>query len=52
MTPVTEAEHKKRGSYLGTEVDEKWYKRYRRDGFFARGSGEYWNRGQGKCNSL
>jgi hypothetical protein len=33
---------KKRGHYLGTEVDEKWYKRYRKDGFFIRGNGEYW----------
>lgn len=39
---MTNAAQKKRGSYLGTEVDEKWYKRYRQDGFFARGSGEYW----------
>ena len=33
---------KARGHYLGTEVDEKWYKRYRKDGFFARGNGEWW----------
>jgi hypothetical protein len=30
------------GHYLGTEIDEKWWKRYLRKGFFARGSGEYW----------
>lgn len=30
------------GSYLGTEVDGKWYKRYGAEGFFARGSGEWW----------
>lgn len=30
------------GSYLGTEMDGKWWKRYRRDGFFARGNGLYW----------
>ena len=30
------------GHYMGTEVDEKWWKRYRKDGFFARGRGAYW----------
>jgi hypothetical protein len=30
------------GHYLGTEIDAKWWKRYRRGGFFARGNGEYW----------
>ena len=33
---------KRRGHYLGTEIDEKWWKRYRKNGFFARGYGEYW----------
>ena len=33
---------RRRGTYLGTEVDEKWWKRYTRGGYFARGSGEYW----------
>jgi hypothetical protein len=33
---------KKRGHYLGTEVDEKWWNRYLKDGIFARGLGEYW----------
>ena len=28
--------------YLGTEIDEKWWKRYRKNKFFARGNGEYW----------
>lgn len=32
----------KAGHYLGTEIDGKWWKRYRRDGFFARGNGKYW----------
>lgn len=36
---------KRRGSYLGTEIDEKWWKRYREDGFFARGNGEWWIEG-------
>lgn len=31
-----------KGSYLGTEIDEKWWKRYRGNKFLARGNGEYW----------
>jgi hypothetical protein len=31
-----------KGHYLGTEIDEKWWKRYKRDKLFARGNGEYW----------
>ena len=34
--------HGKCGHYLGTEVEGKWWKRYSKDGFFARGNGEYW----------
>ena len=30
------------GRYLGTEIDEKWWKRYTKEGFFTRGNGEYW----------
>jgi hypothetical protein len=30
------------GHYLGTEVDEKWWKRYTKDKLLARGNGEYW----------
>jgi hypothetical protein len=30
------------GHYLGTEIDGKWWKRYRGTGFFARGNGMYW----------
>ena len=33
---------KRRGSYLGTEIDEKWWKRCTNDGLFLRGKGEYW----------
>jgi hypothetical protein len=33
---------KRRGHYLGTEIDENWRKRYRKDGFFARGVGRFW----------
>jgi hypothetical protein len=32
----------KAGHYMGTEIDEKWWKRYRKDGFFARGRGICW----------
>jgi hypothetical protein len=28
---------KRRGRYLGTEMDEKWWKRYAQEGWFARG---------------
>lgn len=30
------------GYYFGTEISEKWWRRYRGNGFFARGNGEYW----------
>ena len=33
---------KKRGQYLGTEIDHKWWRRYRKGGFSTRGVGEYW----------
>lgn len=33
---------RERGHYLGTEIDGKWHRRYREDGLFARGLGEYW----------
>jgi hypothetical protein len=32
---------KRRGQYLGTEVDEKWWRRYSKDGLLLRGTGEY-----------
>lgn len=35
------------GLYLGTEIDEKWWKRYTKDKLFARGNGEYWFDDQG-----
>ena len=31
----------KTGLYMGTEIDGKWWKRYKNDGFFARGNGQY-----------
>ena len=33
---------KRKGHYLGTEIDETWWRRYRKEKFFARGNGEYW----------
>ncbi len=33
---------KKDGHYLGTEIDEKWWKRYTGNKLLARGNGEYW----------
>ncbi len=33
---------KRRGLYVGTEIDSKWWRRYTKEGFFARGNGEYW----------
>ena len=35
------ASHQK-GHYLGTEINEQWWKRYKKNKFFARGTGEYW----------
>ena len=31
----------RQGHYFGTEVDGKWWRRYREPGYFARGKGEY-----------
>ena len=31
-----------RGSYFGTEIDGKWWRRYKGPGFFTRGTGEFW----------
>lgn len=33
---------KRPGAYLGTEIDQKWWRRYRKEGFFMRGNGTYW----------
>jgi len=35
--------NEKTGLYLGTEIDEKWWKRYTKDGLLARGNGKYWS---------
>jgi hypothetical protein len=34
---------KRKGHYYGTEIGEKWWKRYKKDKLFARGTGEYWH---------
>jgi hypothetical protein len=36
------ATQKKRGQYLGTKIDHKWWRCYTKEGFFTRGIGEYW----------
>jgi len=33
---------KSNGAYLGTEIGNKWWKRYAQDEFFSRGNGQYW----------
>jgi len=30
------------GLYFGTEINEKWWKRYTKDKLFMRGNGTYW----------
>jgi len=39
---IQDSSNRSRGHYLGTEIDGKWWKKYRKDKFFARGNGEYW----------
>jgi len=33
---------KSKGLYLGTEINEQWWKRYTKDKLFMRGNGRYW----------
>ncbi len=40
-------EEKTKGYYFGTEIDRKWWKRYKADSMFARGNGEFWMDEQG-----
>ena len=37
------------GSYLRTELDQHWCRRYVEDGFLARGAGEYWFEADSLC---
>ena len=39
---IPDSSNRCKGHYLGTEIDEKWWERYRKDRLFARGNGEYW----------
>ncbi len=39
---IPDSSNRRKGHYLGTEIDEKWWKRYKKDKFFARGNGQYW----------
>ncbi len=39
---IPDSTNRRNGHYLGTEIDEKWWKRYRKDKFFARGNGQCW----------
>jgi len=41
MKPETDT-HEKKGLYFGTEINESWWKRYRKDRMFARGNGTWW----------
>lgn len=34
--------NKNKGQYVGTEINEKWWRRYTRDKLLVRGNGEYW----------
>lgn len=36
----------RKGHYLGTEVEGKWWRRYRNDGLLARGIGAWWMDGK------
>jgi hypothetical protein len=47
--PLPEPAERRPGRYLGTIVDGRWWKRYRREGFFARGNGEWWLEGRTLC---
>jgi hypothetical protein len=44
---MTTPENTSKGYYFGTEVDGRWWKRYRGKAFFARGNGEFWFDEQG-----
>ena len=39
---IPDFSNRRKGLYLGTEIENKWWKRYKRNKFFARGNGEYW----------
>jgi hypothetical protein len=41
--------NKAKGLYAGTEVEEKWWRPYLRDGFFMQGLSEYWLSDEAFC---
>lgn len=47
--PVPSAEARRSGHYLGTVVDGQWWKRFFKEGLFARGNGEWWFEGRTLC---
>ena len=34
--------NRRKGNYVGSVFDEKWWKRYVKDTLFARSNGDYW----------
>ena len=40
--PNNDKPNLRKGHYLGTVIDERWWKRYKKDRLFARGNGKYW----------
>ncbi len=39
---IPDSSNRRKGHYLGTAIENKWWKRYKKNKFFARGNGEYW----------
>ncbi len=39
---MNEDTEKRRGHYIGTEINRTWWKRYRGEGLFMRGMGQWW----------
>lgn len=37
---------RRKGLYVGTEINQKWWRRYTKDNLFARGNGSFWTDGQ------
>jgi hypothetical protein len=42
---------RRQGLYLGTEIEDRWWRRYTRPPFFARGNGTYWYDDRAFCFS-
>jgi hypothetical protein len=39
---IPDSSNRRKGHHFGTEIEKKWWKRYKGDKFFARGNGQYW----------